>query len=362
MNPLDALISTEIETTGPITVGRYMQLCLSHPKYGYYTSKQPLGAQGDFTTAPEISQLFGELVGVWLVTVWRALGQPSPFALVELGPGRGTLMADILRAVAVDRAFTDGCKVHLVELSKPLRDLQSKTLQSSSIAPTFHSDIASLPKLPTLFVANEFFDALPTNQWVRTDRGWNARKIGLDADNKLTFGVDPTPLPAPPKLIRENAALGTIVEHSPAQDTIMGMMADRIVRYGGAALITDYGSLSTGFGDTLQAVRMHRPADPLDDPGASDLTTQTDFGHLRSKAIDAGVRTTAWSAQGDFLIAMGLLERAGVLGANAGPEERDAISAAVERLASDAAMGKLFKAMALASKEIHLPGLIVVND
>lgn len=355
MTALKTLITAEIETSGPIPVSRYMQLCLNHPEHGYYMKADPLGLSGDFTTAPEISQLFGELIGAWLVEVWRQLGCPNPCSLVELGPGRGALMADILRIARLDEPFMDACTVHLVETSQVLRTKQSQTLKSLGITPTHHAALDTLPDGPALFVANEFFDALPTNQWVRTQRGWNARKIGLDEAGDMVFGVDPTPLPAP-KPIHE-VPPGTILEHSPAQDAAMRQLAEHIRDHGGAGLVIDYGALASGTGDTLQAVRAHQKTDPLANIGEADLTTHVDFAHLATLAERGGLAHLAAAEQGQFLLDLGLLQRAGALGAGRAPDEQEAISLAVERLAGDTAMGKLFKVFGFASAPIPLPGL-----
>ncbi len=359
MTHLKDLIRAEIETTGPITVSRYMQLCLAHPEHGYYVKRDPLGRDGDFTTAPEISQLFGELIGAWLVEAWRQLGRPTPCTLVELGPGRGTLIADILRIVSLEPTLRDAIDIHLVETSPALRAEQITTLAHLGVSPTHHDTLDSLPDRPTLWVANEFFDALPTNQWVRTQKGWNARKVGVDGNGDLTFGVDPTPLPAP-KPIAEGPH-GTIVEHSPAQDAVMQQLANHVQEHGGAGLIIDYGALKTGTGDTLQAVRRHEKVNPLADPGDADLTTHVDFEHLAQIARDHGVTNLGAADQGAFLLALGLLERAGHLGAGSNSATQNAISLAVERLAGDAAMGKLFKVMGFASAAIPLPGLEPTN-
>lgn len=359
MSPLDVIIRRQIETSGPMFVSQYMQLCLAHPKYGYYTTRDPLGVDGDFTTAPEISQLFGELVGVWLAATWQQMGSPASVALVELGPGRGTLMADILRATKSLPGFHAALSVHLVETSPALRAKQVETLKFSGITLTHHDDLENLPETPCLFVANEFFDALPTNQWVRTDKGWNARKIGLDAESQLTFGVDLTPLPAP-KQVPEPAQEGTIIEHSPAQDRMLRQIIEHTQRFGGAGLIIDYGSDITGHGDTLQAVRHHQPVSPFVTAGEADLTTHVDFAHLQRIAQEAGIETTCETTciaqQGGFLLELGLLERAGALGAQADAQTRETISLAVERLAGDVGMGILFKVLGFCSLPICLPG------
>lgn len=352
---LASLIAQDIRAHGPMGVGRYMQLCLTHPTLGYYTSGDPLGAQGDFTTAPEISQLFGEMVGIWLINTWNALGKPSPCALAELGPGRGTLMADILRTAQIDPAFGQAIAVHLVEASPALRAKQCQTLGTFGHAPHHHDALETLPNIPTLFIANEFFDALPINQWVRTQNGWNARKVGLDDEGTFTFGVDPTPLPAP-KPCDQTVPEGTVLEHSPTQDAAFSALFGHIKQHGGAGLIIDYGTLESGFGDTLQAVKAHTKVSPLDTPGQADLTTHIDFHHAMRLANQADLPTQAITTQGEFLLAMGLLQRAGQLGANAGKETQNAISLSVERLAGDTAMGTLFKVFACAASSIELAG------
>lgn len=355
MSALDALIRREIETSGPMLVSRYMQLCLTHPEHGYYTCKDPLGADGDFTTAPEISQLFGEMVAVWLVATWQQLGCPAPFALIELGPGRGTLMADVLRSTRQAPEFHQALQLHLVETSSGLRARQLDALKPYGFEPTYHDELGSLPHTTSFFLANEFLDALPSNQWVRTENGWNARKLGLGQASDLTFGVDLTPLPAP-KPVQEDVPHGTIIEHSPAQDRLVTQISEHISHYGGAALLFDYGSEVSGYGDTLQAVRRHKSVSPLEAAGEVDLTTHVDFAHLSRIARENGAATADITEQGSFLLEVGLLQRAGALGATADEKAREAISLAVERLAGDAGMGRLFKVLALSSQTQSLPG------
>lgn len=356
MTPLERILREMITAEGPISLSRYMALCLGHPRHGYYATRDPLGTDGDFTTAPEISQLFGELVGAWLLKAWRDLGCPLPIALVELGPGRGTLMADIWRVLRAEPALAEGANVHLVETSPALRAKQAEMLARLGVGPAHHDDVTTLPYQPILFVANEFFDALPTNQWQKIGPGWCERKIGLTDEGNFTFGLDRAAGP-PPKRISPHLPDGTILEHSPAQDTVMMALADHVQEQGGAGLIIDYGSLRTGSADTLQAVRDHQPADPLLNAGEADLTTHVDFEHLAGIAKAQGIAGSGGATQGDFLLRLGLLERAGQLGAGKAPDEQHAISAAVERLAGDAAMGKLFKVLGLASQPIPMDGL-----
>lgn len=356
MTPLDRIAREIIASEGPMALSRYMALCLSHPQYGYYTTRDPLGAEGDFTTAPEVSQLFGELVGIWLLKAWHDLGRPVPITVVELGPGRGTLMADIWRVLRTEPGLAENASIHLVETSPALRAKQTETLAKLGVSATHRSDLASLPNQPKLFVANEFFDALPANQWQKIGDGWCERKVGLSDDGTLTFGLDRA-TGLPPKQVSPLLADGTIIEHSPAQDAVMMTLAQHLHQHGGAGLIIDYGALAAGSGDTLQAVRDHKPADPLQHAGEADLTTHVDFEHLARIAKTHGITTLGGASQGDFLLSLGLLERAGQLGAAKSPDQQEAISMAVERLAGDAAMGKLFKVLGLASQPIPMDGL-----
>lgn len=349
-------IADLILADGPITLADYMALALGDPDDGYYITRDPLGRSGDFVTAPEISQMFGEIVGIWLVEAWRALGHPLPVRLVELGPGRGTLMADILRVVSrLAPPLAAGLDLHLVETSPALRARQAATLAGSGIAPTWHAAFADVPAGPMLLVANEFFDALPIRQFVHADGTWRERVVGLDADGRLAFGLGPGALvgDAPARLLR-GAEPGAVLEVSPASTAVMNAIAERIAREGGAALAIDYGHAETAFGDTFQAVKAHAFADPLAEPGHADLTAHVDFGALARAARAAGAGVLGPITQGDFLLAMGLLERAGRLGAPLDEAGREAIRAAVERLAGPQQMGTLFKVMAVVPPGIAL--------
>jgi SAM-dependent MidA family methyltransferase len=349
--PLFAILRDEILATGPIPLARYMDLCLGHPLHGYYRTRDPLGASGDFVTAPEISQMFGELVGIWIAAAWGALGAPAPLALVELGPGRGTLMQDALRALA-RAAPTLRPALHLVETSPPLRAAQAERL--SAHAPTWHEGIATLPPGPAIVVANEFFDALPVRQFQRTPRGWCERCVGLAPDGeRLAFGLAAEPDPR----IDAQAPVGvTLTLPGAALDTVRDL-ARRLVREHGALLAIDYGHARPGFGDSLQAVAGHRFVDPLGAPGEADLTTHVDFSALARAAAGEGARVHGPVDQRDFLQALGLRERAERLSAGATPQQAVRIAAAVTRLTDPArrGMGSLFKAMAVSDPA--LPGL-----
>lgn len=375
MTPLAEHLRKRIRLAGPITVADYMREALGHPEYGYYRrGGDPLGAAGDFTTAPEISQMFGELIGLWCVDLWERMGAPKPVRLVELGPGRGTLMADALRAARLRPEFLAAIRLHLVEISAALRARQAEALRDAALpagAPQWHDDFAAVPDGPLLLVANEFFDALPIHQFERTaDAGWRERVVTIDADEAdpegnetpgepagggFRFALAP-PGPALGLLEPERLAaapVGAVAEVCPAALALAEAIGRRVAAFGGGALVCDYGygagsdEAGAGFGDSLQAVRRHRRHDPLADPGTADLTAHVDFGALARAAQRAGA--TAWGPvpQGQFLDRLGLRLRAAALLKRATPEQARDIRAAVERLLQPAQMGTLFKVLAI---------------
>lgn len=355
-SPLEDEIKLLIAAEGPMPVGRYMALCLGHPRYGYYITRDPLGARGDFTTAPEISQMFGELLGLWAVAAWQQMGGPAPFRLVELGPGRGTLMADALRAARLVPAFGAAAHIHLVETSPVLKAAQAKALSSHDPRVFWHDRIEEVPAGPAIVLANEFFDALPVDQYVWTGAGWHERKIGLGAEGELVLGLDPAPSRAAPALAAHlpppvPGAVLEVMESAPAR-----ALFARLAAQGGLALAIDYGHAG-GHGDTLQALKAHRFADPLADPGAADLTAHVDFARLARMARAAGLRAFGPLEQGDFLTRLGLGARAERLMRDASPHAADAIAAAARRLAGtgDGEMGRLFKVLALAHSHLGTP-------
>ncbi|MFC5557339.1 class I SAM-dependent methyltransferase [Methylobacterium iners] len=335
-----------------MSLARYMALCLGHPVHGYYRTRDPLGTRGDFITAPEISQMFGELIGLWLASARAAMAAPANLRLVELGPGRGTLMTDALRAlrqVAPDLAID----LHLVETSPVLRAAQQERL--GQVGPTWHAEIGTLPEGPALVVANEFFDALPVRQFQRTERGWCERLVGL-SDEGLAFGLAAEPDPD----LTTPAPVGALITvPGPALDLVR-RLARRLVAQGGALLAVDYGHVRPGFGDTLQAVAGHRFVDPLASPGEADLTTHIDFAALARAATGEGARVHGPVEQRDFLLALGLCERAERLASRATPGQAEAIASAFDRLTDRGSrgMGRLFKVMAVADPSITaLPAL-----
>ena len=353
MSPLAREIAALIRETGPIGIDRYMALCLGHPLHGYYRTRDPFGPRGDFTTAPEISQMFGELIGIWAACVHATMGAPDPLVLVELGPGRGTLMADALRAL---RAAAPGARVtpHLVETSPVLRAAQGRALAGAGAV--WHTDVGSLPAGPAILVANEFFDCLPVRQFQRTRTGWHERVIGLGSDGSLAFGLAPEPMAGPDAVAPEGALMSV---PGAGLDLIRGL-ARRLREGGGALLAIDYGHVRPGFGDTLQAVSGHRFADPLETPGEADLTAHVDFSALARAATRAGAAVHGPVEQRAFLLALGLRARAERLRAVAGPDQAAGIDAALERLtdAGERGMGRLFKVMAVSAPGLGpLPGL-----
>jgi SAM-dependent MidA family methyltransferase len=340
-----------IALEGPITVERYMDLCLRH----YYATRDPLGAGGDFTTAPEISQMFGELIGLWMLEAWSAMGRPHPCRLVELGPGRGTLMADLLRAARLLPEFRAAASVHLVETSPVLRQRQQATLASSGASPAWHDRLEDVPPGPLLLVANEFFDALPVRQFVATERGWCERLVGLEGD-RLVFGLRSEP----ERPLGNPLRLGDVLEWPAASAAMVQELSGRIARHGGAALVIDYGYWGPAFGDTLQALKAHAFVDPLEEPGEADLTAHVDFQRLAQAASQGKARVHGPATLGDFLAGLGIEARAAALKARASPAQAAGIDRALARLTEKGpkGMGELFKVLAVTNPNLEaVPGL-----
>jgi NADH dehydrogenase [ubiquinone] 1 alpha subcomplex assembly factor 7 len=334
MNDLARMLAQRIRDQGPITVADYMKAAADH----YYRRRDPLGARGDFITAPEISQMFGELIGLWCVETWRAMGAPANFILTELGPGRGTLMRDALRAASLVPAFGAAAQLHLVEASATLRAAQAAALADR--APHWHDRADELPAGPMILVANEFLDALPIRQFQRGANGWRERRVGL-AEEKFAFVLDAADFPCgaePP--------VGAIGETSPEARDLAAWLGRRVAQQGGAALLIDYGYTKSGFGDTLQALRAHRRVDVLSDPGEADLTAHVDFAAIAHAAAAARIHGPV--EQGRFLRALGIRARADRLMATASEREAAAIAAGYRRLVDPEGMGALFKVLAIA--------------
>jgi SAM-dependent MidA family methyltransferase len=343
-------IQALIDSGGPIGVDRYFHLCVADPEHGYYRTREPFGTAGDFVTAPEISQLFGEMIGLFLVQAWQGAGWPTAMKLCELGPGRGTLMADILRVLKqVAPTLYAACEVHLVETSERLRAIQAATLSGSGKTIAWHERIEEVPAGPALIVANEFLDALPVRQFVMRDGRFLERVVALDGDRLLKFGVADAQADATLPDDAGRQPEGTIYEQAPLREAVALTVADRLVRQDGLALFIDYGHIVSGYGDTLQAVRRQAFDDPLAHPGEADLTSHVDFEAIAAACDSVGAQALLPMTQGDFLIRMGLVERAGQLGRGKSAAQQAAISEAVERLAGHGPgkMGELFKVLAV---------------
>ena len=357
MTPLGKHLAARIARLGPITLADYMTEALTHPRHGYYMRGDPFGSGGDFVTAPEISQMFGELIGLWCADIWQRLGAPDPILLVELGPGRGTLMADALRAARILPDFHRAVRPQLVEISPALRRRQAETVRTPTgdHTPVWHDSLADVPEGPMILIANEFFDALPIRQFARTTAGWCERLVTLGADGHTLVPMLGPPSPQaeillPPAL--HAASEGAIAEVSPAATGIAGEIGRRLAAHGGVTLIIDYGDARPPGEPTLQAVRGHARHDVLADPGMADLTAHVDFATLARAAQDSGARAHGPVPQGTFLQALGLEARAEALRHAATPAQVEAINAAAHRLTNPAEMGTLFKVLALSRPDM----------
>lgn len=374
-NSLDDWIRRQIKAHGPMGVTDYMAAALGHPEFGYYTTRDPFGSTGDFITAPEISQMFGELIGMWCAQLWIDQGRPTPVSLIELGPGRGTLMADLLRALKVVPTLQEGLEVHLVETSPTLIARQKETLDAKALTGAVHwhtslSEALSAGHGMMLCVANEFFDALPIRQMQWTGAAWHERMVGLDKDDRLAFVLSPDALPDAvgarrgPGTASLGREPGAILERCPAGEAIMADLGGALAERGGGALIIDYGyvlppdgpsSGTAAWGDTLQAVRAHGHHDVLEDPGSADLTAHVDFTALAEAARDAGAQPHGPVHQGALLEHLGIGARAQTLMKNASEDQKAAIEAARTRLTAADSMGTLFKALALTASNSPVP-------
>jgi SAM-dependent MidA family methyltransferase len=353
-SPLQSEIKKLIKSSGPMPVWRYMELCLMHPLYGYYVSRDPLGREGDFTTAPEVSQMFGELLGLWAASVWKAIGSPPMLRLVELGPGRGTMMADALRALRVLPPLYQSLSIHLVEVNPVLREKQRATLSGlRNIA--WHDSIDEVPEGPAVILANEYFDVLPIHQVVKRQTGWHERVVEIDPNDKLAFSWSAEPMPRfevlLPPLVRA-APAGAVFEWRP--DAEIMKIATRVRDQDGAALIIDYGHLRSDAGDTFQAIARHSFTDPLKNPGQADVTAHVDFQALVRAAEDVGARVHGPVTQGVFLKRLGIETRAVTLMAKASHEVSADISGALKRLTDSGrgGMGSMFKVLAISEPNL----------
>jgi len=347
-----------IEEEGPISVERFMGLANRH----YYATRDAIGAGGDFITAPEVSQMFGELLGLWTASVWKQMGSPQSLRLIEIGPGRGTMMADALRALRVLPPLYQALQIHLVEVNPVLRERQNATLSGvRNVA--WHDSIDDVPEGPSVILANEYFDVLPIHQMVKRENGWHERVIDVDANGKLQFSAAPDPTPRfdvlLPPLVRA-APVGAVFEWRP--DTEIMKLATRVRDQDGAALIIDYGHLRSDAGDTFQAIARHSFTDPLKAPGQADVTAHVDFQALARAAEDVGARVHGPVTQGDFLKRVGIDTRAAALMQKATPEVATDISVALKRLTDTgrSGMGAMFKVLGIS--EPRLTGLAGLSD
>ena len=358
-SPLEQEIRRLIAATGPMPVANYMRLCLTHPQHGYYTTRDPFGSSGDFVTAPEISQMFGELIGLWMAAVWQQMGAPENVRIIELGPGRGTLMHDALRATRVVQEFCNAMVVHLVEVSPALRQVQQRTLEGLHVPVLWHARLEEVPPGPCIVIANEFVDALPVYQAVKQANGWHERLIDVAPDGNLSIVAAPEPLPhfeaALPRGLR-TAPEGAIFEW---RADSLALELGRRLRDEGAALIIDYGHAQFGLGDTLQAVAGHSFTDPFRAPGNADLTAHVDFEAFAQCAESMGARIHGPIRQRDLFLRLGIVQRANTLKANAPASKAAEIDVALARLIAEGArgMGELFKAIGVAAPRLGpLPG------
>ncbi len=375
-------LKAQIAQDGPISVPEYFTRCLHDPRDGYYANRPALGPEGDFVTAPGVSQMFGELVGLWLMETWNRLGRPAPFRLVEMGPGDGTLMSDILRAARLLPPFLEAADLWLVEVSPVLRAAQEARLVGTSVR--WAGRLEEVPAdAPLLLVANELLDCLPARQFVKTADGWAERVVGLGEDGELAFGLrklNPPPLgevarragggafsaAAEPRILPppstsstpppegEDFPPGSVLESSPAQAALGSEIGHRLARDGGAALLIDYGRATPEPGDTLQALRAHRKEGPLDNPGQADLTVWADFPSVLDAAREAGANAPPVITQGEFLRALGIEARAQALAA-ARPDMAETLARQLDRLTGAAQMGDLFKVACLSAPGLAAP-------
>jgi NADH dehydrogenase [ubiquinone] 1 alpha subcomplex assembly factor 7 len=348
--PLAAILRKTIARDGPIGVATYMTLCLSHPRHGYYASRDPFGASGDFVTAPEISQMFGEALAVWCALSWKQIGAPDPVHIVELGPGRGTLMEDLWRALgAIEPSLAAAAQVHLVETSVVLQAKQR--LRLARLPARWHRELGSIPDAPLIVLANEFFDALPLIQLVRSGDKWHERCVDWDERRQRFVFCAGRPIPA----ALPAAPDGAIRELNPAATAIAQELGARIAQRQGCALIIDYAR--TGRGDSLAAIAAQRKdADPLAAPGEADLSAHVDFGALLQALRSAGAQSFGPVSQRDLLLALGIDARYAALRAAAGEEQARQLALARSRLIDPDGMGTVFSAIAATSAPSPPPG------
>lgn len=360
---LEDRIKALIDSTGPISVAEYMTLCLLDPVDGFYPTRDPLGSAGDFITAPEISQMFGEVLGLFVLQSWKDMGRPSPFYLIELGPGRGVMMSDMLRAAFLDEDFKKAVQVVLIEASAALEAVQGQTLGHLGVPVQWVTGLEAAPAGPSLVVGNEFLDCLPIRQFIQRDPfagkdGWHERHVGLDEDGRFRFEIGPEPIGATAKSFipdaQNDARKDELLETCPAVHQIIETLKKRFKDHSGRALFIDYGPETTEFGDTLQALKRHKKIGVFERPGDSDLTARVDFQTVTTVAKSQGLKASGPVAQREFLSKLGLEMRAVAL-ARAQPDSKAVIARQLHRLTDDSEMGELFKAVCLQSSDLPTP-------
>ena len=352
--PLLSIIKRMIKSSGPLSIAQYMHLCHSHREYGYYTTNNPIGRTGDFITAPEVSQMFGEMIALWAIGAWQALGKPKQIQIAELGPGRATLMADFLRAAKAVSEFSAAIQIKLIETSPKLTAIQKSNLADEADIAWLET-VEQLAPLPTLIIANEFLDAIPFRQFVKLQGQWLENCVGLNKSDQLAFvathaGLANSILPDG----HENEPDGSVFETAPAREAIVSTLSHHIAANRGAALFIDYGHGKSGFGDTFQAVKSHHLASPLDEPGICDLTSHVDFEAISITAQQQGLNSYSLITQSDFLCDLGILQRAGALGADKDLKNQRQIERDIERLISPNQMGTLFKVLCFANPDCKI--------
>jgi len=363
MNALKDRLTKQIRSEGPISVAEYMTVCLLDPVHGYYPTRDPLGSDGDFITAPEISQMFGECIGLWALQSWIDMGRPPYLHLVELGPGRGIMMSDILRIAALDRAFEKALSVTLIEASAALEAVQAKTLGAANVPIRWAKDLRDVPKGSTLIIGNEFLDCLPIRQFIQNDpfagrAGWHERLISVDKNDNFRFVKSPMAIAETLQSMlpegQSEARKDDLIELCPATHQLIDQISQRLFDFPGRAMFIDYGPSETEFGDTLQAIKRHEKVGVFSDLGNTDLTARVDFSPLRQIAEQAGIDATETIAQRTLLSKLGIEMRAVAL-LKSKPEARPKIARQLHRLMDSEEMGELFKAVTFSSPGLNAP-------
>lgn len=360
---LETRLKALIRDTGPISVAEYITLCLLDPINGFYPTRDPLGTEGDFITAPEISQMFGEVLGLFVLQSWIDFGKPEKIYLMELGPGRGVMMADMLRAASLDKDFAKAVNVVLVEASAALEAVQGQNLGALGVPVQWVSSLDKAPKGPSIIIGNEFLDCLPIRQFVQRDPfagldGWHERYVGIDEENRLRFEISPEPAGETAKSFipkaQKEAKLDDLIESCPSVHQMIELLKTRFSTHLGRALFIDYGPETTEFGDTLQALKRHEKIGVFNQPGESDLTARVDFESLIDIAQAQGLKTSGPVTQRELLSKLGLEMRAVTL-ARAKLDAKPVIARQLHRLTDHKEMGELFKAVCLQSVDLPTP-------